>query len=409
MGGVALALVMGAALLALRWLPEREESSVRAAYQSARYARAKQVLDLWLQKSPDSPEAQYWRARIALVQRRPEEAREALRLADALGCSRGRLDLLRAIATALGGRFTEVEPLLRDAFNRGEADPLLDEVLARFYLENYDLSRAELVLKRWVRDSPKDPKPYLWLAEVDLRRGKAESVLDDYQQALLRDPSLDQARLALAKALREAHRLDEAVDVISAFISRNPKDPAGLLAAGCIAAERGDREGAAALLESVLAADPKNVIALKEMADLLMRRGNYARALTMIDQASAIDPFDIGTHYSRGVILARLGREGESQAEQSLAGKLRLEQQELLAAQARLIIFPDDEEARIRITRWMLTHGQGNEGVRWAETILRDQPGQLETCRLLADYYEQSGQPGLANFYRSRSHPTPAP
>ena len=77
---------------------------------------------------------------------------------------------------------------MREVFEeRGEPDPLLDEALAKLYLESYDLTRAEDALKRWMNDAPDAAKPYLWQAQIDSRRGQRENVLIDYRQALKRD------------------------------------------------------------------------------------------------------------------------------------------------------------------------------------------------------------------------------
>lgn len=51
----------------------------------------------------------------------------------------------------------------------------------------------------------------------------------------------------------------------------------------------------------------------------------------------------------------------------------------------------------------MFEHGHTEEGVRWAEKVVRDKPGNPEACRLLVAHYRSVGNPGLANFYRAQS------
>lgn len=48
----------------------------------------------------------------------------------------------------------------------------------------------------------------------------------------------------------------------------------------------------------------------------------------------------------------------------------------------------------------MFDHDHGQQGVRWAEKILAERPGDAEASRLLAEYHEHRGETGLANFYR---------
>ena len=116
-----------------------EASSSAGAIEAATSA-----LSLWLKKEPRSASAQYWKARLAIAMRRPDEASAGLKEAEALGYDSRRLRVLRAISSALAAPSPQAEPLLREAFEeRGEPDPLLDEALAKLYLESYDLTRAE--------------------------------------------------------------------------------------------------------------------------------------------------------------------------------------------------------------------------------------------------------------------------
>jgi tetratricopeptide (TPR) repeat protein len=227
--------------------------------------------------------------------------------------------------------------------------------------------------------------------------------LSDYRQALKRDTRSAPARLALADELRAAHRVEEAAQEIAIYLEQNPDDSAGHLAAGRIAAEQGRFDEALWHLGKCLTIDPQNAPARRDMADLLARDGNLSESLAQLDRAEALDPFDISVCNTRAHVLARLGQSEKARAEEARASRLRAEQEDLASAQARLVSAPRDTEARLRVARWMFTHGKEPEGVRWAETILRDEPGQPAACQLLADYFERIGKAGLANFYRARS------
>ena len=134
----------------------------------------------------------------------------------------------------------------------------------------------------------------------------------------------------------------------------------------------------------------------------MIRQGEFAAALEHLDKAKAIDPYDLEIRHARGLVLTRLGRLDEARAEQALAAKLRVEQDALFEAQAKLVSSPTDLAAKLTITRWLFTHGKAAEAVRWAETILREQPGQPDAARLLAEHYEKAGEAGLANYYRAQ-------
>ena len=377
-----------------------EEPTIRSAVRAGRYEEASEALGRWLKHSPDKVEPHLWKARIALALRRPEEVEEGLKRAKERGCDRNRLDVLWAVHDVQGGRFTDAEPVLRSEFNGGgEPDPLVEEALAKIYLESYDFPRASLVIDRWIRDSPGDPKPYLWRAEMDVRTGVVDRVMTDYREALRRDPGSPAAHLGLAEELRKSHRDDEAALYIEKYIVLKPQDSAGHLCAGRIAKEQRDDDAAESHFERASNLDPKNAEAFRDLADLLIRRGQFERALARLDQAVAIDPFDLNTRYNRGIALSHCGRTDEAHAEQTLAARLRTELNELLTAQSRLVKAPGDLVARLKISRWMFSHGKPDAGIRWAESILRIQSNQPAACRLLADHYLQTGQTGLANSY----------
>lgn len=382
---------------------QRDEAAVSAACRQGRLGDARGALALWQRRAPNSADAMLWSARLAVIDRRLDEAEEVLRRALSLGASKVKIERLRAVMLALSGRYADAEPVLRDALNAGESDPLLDEALAKIYLETYDLHRAGLVLSRWKLDAPDDPKPHLWRAELDVRANDPAAALADYREALKRDPNSPRARSGLADGLRLAHRNAEAAEAYAASLRLQPDDPAAHLGAGRNAAALGNAAAALRHLTRAAALAPKDPEAQRALADLLTRQGDFRAALDHLDRAVALDPYDLEARHSRGLVLSRLGRLDEAKADQARAAKLRADLGGLMTAQAAVVRSPHDRNAQLTITRWMFAHGKPSEGVRWAESILLAAPGQPDACRLLADHYSLSGQPGLANFYRAQA------
>jgi tetratricopeptide (TPR) repeat protein len=341
-----------------------------------------------------------------LARGRQDELRESIARARELGCPPESLAVLGALIDARGGRYAQAEPILRRAFNEDrETDPLLDEILARLYLETYELSRAELVLARWARQAPQDPRPYLWRAEIHVRKNSSDpgDIIRDYRQALKRDPGLIVPRRSLAEHLQRARRYAEAAAHYEEYLALRPDDPVAHVGAGRNALEMGDEAAAARHLQRALALDPSAAEAHKDLARIDMSHGREADALAHLDRASELDPTDIEIRYTRSLVLTCLGREREGRAEHAEAARLRAELGELSDAQGRLVGNPGDLDAQLRITQWLFSHGKTREGRRWAEKILRERPGQPEASRLLADSYDRSGQAGLANFYRAQA------
>jgi tetratricopeptide (TPR) repeat protein len=380
----------------------RDARAARRALAAGRFDEAQAAVARWLVARPEAAEAHFLQGRLALARGDRRGAAESWRRAQALGHPWAQLDLLHAMIAAEQGQHAAAEPRLRQAFEAARGpDPQLDELLARIYLQTFDLVRAGAVLDRWAREAPHDPKPHLWRAEVDSRiEGAPDAVLNDYREALKRDPGLPKARLGLAEELRKAHRNPEAAAEYDRYLALRPSDPAGSLGAGQNLLELGDDATATRHLERALALDPKNPMALKQSAEAALLRGDFTAALSYLDRAIGLDPHDLPLRHRRRLTLAWLGRADEAEAEEAALRRLRTDRDRLNQARARLAVAPQDPHAQTEIARWMIEHGQEREGLRWAEHVLRGQPGDPEASRLLADFHQRRGDAGLANFYR---------
>jgi Flp pilus assembly protein TadD len=400
-------LAVGLAVAAMAWGRLRsgaaDARAVAGDVEAGRFAEAKGPLGRWLKARPDSAEARYYQGRVALALGDVAGAVEALNRANALGLFQAERDLLGGLIASKLGRHAEAEPLLRRAFVVAKRpDPQLAEALAKTYLETFDLGRGAAVIERWVRESPDDPKPFLWRAEVHRRSSNIErdALLNDYGEALKRDPDLAGARLGLADELRKDHRNAEAVAEYDAYLALEPDSAAGHLGAGRNLMETGDVAAATRHLDRAAALDPKDPSVPKELAELSIRRGDFAAALAHLDRAVRLDPDDPITRDRRAVALMRLGRTDEARAEQAAAKRVRVDLAQVNDLREKLIKSPHDRSLQIEAARWMFGHGHDAEGVRWAEQVLREAPGNPEASRLLADYYRRQGNPGRANFYR---------
>ena len=376
--------------------------SARGAVADGRFAEAYALVEPWLRARPESAEAHALKARAALGLGRLTEAIEATERARSFGHPAPDLDRLSGLILVQAGRPTEAEPILRRARGEGrEPDPEVDRILARIYLETYRLGGAAGVIERWIRDAPDDPTPYLWRTEITQRTdADPASLIRDYTEALRLDPGLDGARLGLADALRADHRYAEAESSYASYLDRQPDDPAGHLGAGLNAKERGDQEAALRHLDRALALAPDDIRVLLERARFDLYRGEAQAALDRLDRAIGIDPHDPELHHARHLALLRLGRRDEAKAEQDAADRLRRDLEHMAEIHAGLLKAPNDVERQREAARWLIEHGHGEEGVRWAEQVLRTQPGDPAMSRLLTDYYEGQGNPKLADQYR---------
>ena len=391
--------------------PSRQASAeARRALAAGRYEDAWNVLERWTRARPRAAEAHYLRAKTAIALGRRHDVTVSLKEARALGYPEDGLAVLRALIDARNGRLAEAQPVLARAFAEARApDLMIDEALARVYLETYDFPHAGAVLTRWARDAPTDPRPPWWRARANLRRdAEPNVVIADCREALRRDPTLAEARLGLADLLRREHRNTEAAAEYDAYLASKPDDPAGHLGAGSNRLELGDLDAARRDLDRALVLDPENAEAHKERAKLDLRLGDAAAALGHLDRAVAVLPHDPALHYSRRLALTRLGRLDEAKQEQQVMDRLKADLDRMNELQARLAGSPHDAHLQTELARWMLAHGYDKEGEKWARKVLGEHPGNPETCLLLADYHERLGQWERAQYYRAQIRRNPS-
>lgn len=400
----ALFALAAAGWVAWEWPAWRASREVRRALAAGRHDDAWKAVARWLDLRPRSAEAQYYRAKAAIATGRRDDVADGLTRAQALGYPEDRLAVLRALIDVQFGRIAPAQPVLARAFAEGGPDPIVDEALARVYLEMYDFPRARAVLSRWADDDPNDLRPPLWRALVDRRAdAEPEVILADFQEVLRRDPKHAAARLGAAEELAKAHRTQEAAEAFAGYLADYPDDPAAHLGAGLAAIALGDEGGAASHLDRTLALDPGNGPAHLERGKIDLRRNDPAAALAHFDRAALATPFDPAVHYQRSIALKRLGKDDESAREQAEFARLTRDRRDLEDLQARLADSPGDARLQTQLARWMFEHGYELEGVNWAKKVLLDHPGQPETCLLLAAYFERVGNWDQARFYKAQA------
>jgi tetratricopeptide (TPR) repeat protein len=353
--------------------------------------------------SPRSAEAHYYLARLKLATDQPQEAFEAIDRSRRLGYDRAALECLLAVIHSRAGRYTEAEPVLRRAFQETmEPQVEVAQELARVFLSTYQIARAVVPLERWRELAPEDGRPYLWRNEIESRKqGESSVLIQNYLEALKRDPNLDKARLGLAERLRKDHRLDEARREYATYLARHPQDVEALDGAGIAALGAEDVESAVASFEAALALDPRDTTALRELAQINLRRGQFPRAVDLLRRVIEIDRFDPDIHYTYARALKLIGDDKAAEAETALSLRFRKEHEDLQVLRDNLLKDPDNVDFRFQIAQWFLEHGRDGEGLDWTREILRQTPNHAPTHRLLAEYHARKGNTGLANYHRT--------
>ena len=365
----------------------------------------------WLGRAPDPAEAHVRAARQAISQGRLEEAAAELARARQQGGRPADVERLWGLLYARAGRADDALPLLRRTWDGPESegrgpDPEVAGALARIAMQRFDLADAINVVDRWARETPTDPKPLVLRAEIDRRIGVDRIVtIAHLREALRRDANCDEARLSLAEILYLEGHYAESGQLYAAYAARHPGHAAGYIGVGIVARVQGEITQAGAALDRALALAPDDTMALKERAAIDLHQGHPDDALRRLDRAIKADAFDPELRYQRSLVLGRLDRRDEALAERRRSEELRREHGEMAEIADQLIHNPDNNALRCLAARWMIDHGRGDEAAEWARLVLRDRPDHPEANRLLADYHQRRGEPGLANFHRLHAAP----
>jgi tetratricopeptide (TPR) repeat protein len=383
----------------------REALAAREALDQGRLDDAAALLDRWLGHRPRAAEAHYLKARLAWARHDLGTVQQELDKAGTLGYPPPMMSGLRGLLLARTGPMTEAEPLLVESMQGADrVDPEVAETLARHFLGSFRLGRASEVIERWIRDWPDDARPYFLRTEIETRNNSsAEIIIASYREALRRDPDLDAARLRLADSLRLNHRNAEAAEEYAVYLQHRPDDPLGHLGAGQNALDQTAIDEAVRHLDRALSLSPKDPVILGARATVESRQGHFEEALRYLDRAVAADPFDASNRYQRMIILNRLGKKEQADADRRAVEQIRKDEREFAEIGHQLRENPLDLQLRRRAAHWLMEHGHEAEAVDWARLVLQSIPADPEMNRLLADYYRRQGNAGLANFHEAHA------
>ncbi len=141
--------------------------------------------------------------------------------------------------------------------------------------------------------------------------GDVSTAISKFQQAADLDPSLVQARLALAKIFFAEGNLSEALARAEEVLVLEPDNADALRIAYDSALRLNDREKAAKALDGLAASDPKwAATGLFQLAVELYNNGQTIEAVQALEKVLEVEPDHARAHYLLGVALFNTGQAG---------------------------------------------------------------------------------------------------
>jgi tetratricopeptide (TPR) repeat protein len=148
--------------------------------------------------------------------------------------------------------------------------------------------------------------------------GRTEDAMRGFERAIQLDPDAVQTKINYVDALREADKLDKAVEIMNGLIQEQPHNPEVIGTRGQLYAARNDQEKAIQDYRAALVLNPDLPWVVAELTTTLILLEQYADALTAADRLIDLVPDRPEAHILRSRILRSLGQIGDALDEMEL-------------------------------------------------------------------------------------------
>ena len=147
--------------------------------------------------------------------------------------------------------------------------PLIKYQLARAYLRNNNMNQAKVALDQAISRNPNYADAILLLAEINLRSGHGETVIEPMTRLLKRNPNLRTAALLLAAAYGSLDRFDDAA-VVTRGASQGSRrsDPQAQMALGLTLRQAKRYDEARQAFEKAAQLAPDNLWPVDQLVEL---------------------------------------------------------------------------------------------------------------------------------------------
>jgi len=178
--------------------------------------------------------------------------------------------------------------------------PVIKYALARLYAETNNLNQAMTTADQLVSLSPRFVDAILLRAELHLKNGDAQSVVDSLSTVVKESPGLLRAELMLAEAYRALGRLDEASGVVREEIRRSPQNAVSYFMLGVILQQQNKINEAREAFEKAAQLAPDNQSSFEHLVDLDIAGKSYPAGHRQVDEFLQKQPNSAAGYYMRG-------------------------------------------------------------------------------------------------------------
>ena len=306
-----------------------------------------------------------------------------------------------ALLQASAGHVREVESYLQSQAERRPAEShLVWEALAEGYLRTFRTVDAMSCVEHWLGASPENVRALELRGQIYILGRGVKRGSDDFRRTLELDPTRDDTRGRLTRALLDLGAYGEAVPHLEHLMKSQPDDaevPVRL--ARCF--NMLDRKSEAQqLLRSVLDRHPEHGFALRALGQFALTDGNPAEAEIHLRKAAAALPADYQAHW---LLYEAVRQQGKPDAAALLkdAEVVRDRSERIGELQSRrLAEQPLEPALHVEMALLLLQTGKDDIAITWLQSALSLDAKFRPAHRLLADLYSRKNQPDLAAAHR---------
>ena len=201
--------------------------------------------------------------------------------------------------------------------------PLIKYELARAYVKNSNMNQAKVVLDQAIAINPNYADAVLLLADINLRSGHGEAVIEPMTRLLKRNPELRPAALLLAAAYGSLDRFDDAAVITGEEARLAPRDPQAQMAFGLTLRQAKRNDEARQAFEKAAELAPESLWPVDQLVELDLLEKHFDAAQQRIRRHFQKTPDSPAAHFFEGKILA--AEEKWASAETELQKTLQLD------------------------------------------------------------------------------------
>lgn len=285
------------------------------------------------------------------------------------------------------GRHAEAESYLQQAAAGNPPDPRAAAVLARFYNDHRQPSRALAVVAPFCTQDNVSPELAIQHVTALVALGRGKDAIARYRDAIAESPANTAAAQALAVALQAGNRHEEAESVTQRAMQQGQRTAALWYTHARSLTALGEFDRAEAALRDCLKLEPRHIDAQGDLARLVwMRSGDSAASTAEFDRALQTFPDDDALWAAKAAVLQGAGDPRAAWA--CLAARVERPQvQPALLVRAGLAALEFDPRTALNLADRALRVAAGDAAARTLAAAARlgvgDAEGALSFCEAL--------------------------